>query len=54
MGKTPAGFEQRQVLDHSPFIIMFEKVVQVATRPGVTGPEVGPINDLTSYRTLKK
>ena len=45
---------QRQVLDHSPFIIMFEKVVQVATRPGVTGPEVGPINDLTSYRTLKK
>lgn len=45
---------QRQVLEHSPFIIMFEKVVQVATRPGVTGPEVGPINDLTSYRTLTK
>lgn len=45
---------QQQVLDQSPFIIMFEKVVQVATRPGVVGPEVGPINDLTSYRTLKK
>lgn len=45
---------QRQVLEHSPFIIMFEKVVQVATRPGITGPEVGPINDLTSYRALKK
>jgi peptide/nickel transport system substrate-binding protein len=33
---------------------MFEKVVQVATRPGVTGPEIGPINDLVSYRTLAK
>ncbi|MBI0329898.1 ABC transporter substrate-binding protein [Burkholderia plantarii] len=45
---------QQSVLDHSPFVIMFEKVAQVATRPGVTGPEVGPINDLTSYRSLKK
>ncbi|MEK6348534.1 MAG: ABC transporter substrate-binding protein [Burkholderia sp.] len=45
---------QQEVLDRSPFVIMFEKVVQVATRPGVTGPEIGPINDLTSYRTLKK
>ncbi|WP_323121125.1 ABC transporter substrate-binding protein [Burkholderia alba] len=45
---------QQAVLDHSPFIIMFEKVVQVATRPGVTGPEIGPINDLVSYETLKK
>ncbi|WP_325095139.1 ABC transporter substrate-binding protein [Burkholderia contaminans] len=45
---------QKAVLANSPFIIMFEKVVQVATRPGVTGPEIGPINDLVSYRTLAK
>ncbi|KVN96853.1 ABC transporter substrate-binding protein [Burkholderia ubonensis] len=45
---------QKAVLARSPFIVMFEKVVQVATRPGVTGPEIGPINDLVSYRTLKK
>lgn len=45
---------QQAVLAQSPFVIMFEKVVQVATRPGVTGPEIGPINDLVSYRTLKK
>ncbi|POS06746.1 ABC transporter substrate-binding protein [Burkholderia gladioli] len=45
---------QQSVLTNSPFVILFEKVVQVATRPGVTGPEIGPINDLTSYRTLKK
>lgn len=45
---------QKSVLANSPFIIMFEKVVQVATRPGTTGPEIGPINDLVSYRTLKK
>ncbi|SMG00167.1 ABC transporter substrate-binding protein [Burkholderia singularis] len=45
---------QKAVLANSPFVIMFEKVVQVATRPGVTGPEIGPINDLVSYRTLKK
>lgn len=45
---------QQEVLDRSPYIIMFEKVVQVATRPGVTGPEIGPINDFVSYRTLKK
>ncbi|CAN0625783.1 peptide/nickel transport system substrate-binding protein [Burkholderia multivorans] len=45
---------QKEVLARSPFVIMFEKVVQVATRPGVTGPEIGPINDLVSYRTLQK
>ncbi|CAN0625088.1 peptide/nickel transport system substrate-binding protein [Burkholderia multivorans] len=45
---------QKAVLARSPFVIMFEKVVQVATRPGVTGPEIGPINDLVSYRTLQK
>ncbi|WDD92056.1 ABC transporter substrate-binding protein [Burkholderia sp. FERM BP-3421] len=45
---------QQDVLDRSPFIVMFEKVVQVATRPGVTGPEIGPINDFVSYRTLAK
>lgn len=45
---------QREVLERSPFIIMFEKVVQVATRPGTTGPEIGPINDFVSYGTLKK
>ncbi|WP_049018163.1 ABC transporter substrate-binding protein, partial [Burkholderia multivorans] len=45
---------QKAVLANSPFVIMFEKVVQVATRPGVTGPEIGPINDLVSYRTLAK
>ncbi|ALX15647.1 ABC transporter substrate-binding protein [Burkholderia cepacia JBK9] len=45
---------QKEVLARSPFVIMFEKVAQVATRPGVSGLEVGPINDLVSYRNLKK
>ncbi|KFL53628.1 ABC transporter substrate-binding protein [Burkholderia pyrrocinia] len=45
---------QKDVLTRSPFVIMFEKVAQVATRPGVSGLEVGPINDLVSYRNLKK
>jgi peptide/nickel transport system substrate-binding protein len=45
---------QKEVLANSPFVIMFEKVSQVAARPGVTGLEVGPINDLVSYRDLKK
>ncbi|MCM3373400.1 hypothetical protein M3640_22320, partial [Bacillus velezensis] len=45
---------QYAVLANSPFIFMFEKVVQVATRPVATGPEIGPINDLVSYRTLAK
>ncbi|NTY35152.1 MULTISPECIES: ABC transporter substrate-binding protein [Burkholderia cepacia complex] len=45
---------QKEVLARSPFVIMFEKVAQVATRPGVNGLEVGPINDLVSYRNLKK
>ncbi|AJX14177.1 ABC transporter substrate-binding protein [Burkholderia ubonensis] len=45
---------QKEVLAHSPFVIMFQKVAQVAARPGVTGLKVGPINDLVSYRDLKK
>ena len=45
---------QREMLAKSPFVIMFQKVSQVAARPGVTGLEVGPINDLVSYRNLKK
>ncbi|CAJ2884542.1 ABC transporter substrate-binding protein [Burkholderia pseudomallei] len=45
---------QKEVLAKSPFVILFEKVAQVATRPGVSGLEVGPINDLVSYRNLKK
>lgn len=45
---------QKDMLARSPFVIMFEKVAQVATRPGVSGLEVGPINDLVSYRNLKK
>ncbi|WP_321811658.1 MULTISPECIES: ABC transporter substrate-binding protein [unclassified Burkholderia] len=45
---------QKDLLARSPFVIMFEKVAQVATRPGVSGLEVGPINDLVSYRNLKK
>ncbi|MCO1345490.1 ABC transporter substrate-binding protein [Burkholderia multivorans] len=45
---------QKELLAQSPFVIMFEKVAQVATRPGVSGLEVGPINDLVSYRNLKK
>ncbi|MEA3088654.1 MAG: peptide/nickel transport system substrate-binding protein [Paraburkholderia sp.] len=45
---------QKEVLAKSPFVIMFEKVAQVAYRPGVSGLEVGPINDLVSYRDLKK
>ncbi|HDR9039370.1 TPA: ABC transporter substrate-binding protein, partial [Burkholderia vietnamiensis] len=45
---------QKAMLARSPFVIMFEKVAQVATRPGVSGLEVGPINDLVSYRNLKK
>ncbi|AOK31746.1 MULTISPECIES: ABC transporter substrate-binding protein [Burkholderia] len=45
---------QKEVLAKSPFVILFEKVAQVATRPSVSGLEVGPINDLVSYRHLKK
>ncbi|RBB37848.1 ABC transporter substrate-binding protein [Burkholderia reimsis] len=45
---------QKEMLARSPFVIMFEKVAQVATRPGVSGLDVGPINDLVSYRNLKK
>ncbi|HYS63959.1 MAG TPA: ABC transporter substrate-binding protein [Paraburkholderia sp.] len=45
---------QKEVLAQSPFVIMFEKVAQVAYRPGVSGLDVGPINDLVSYRDLKK
>ena len=45
---------QTEMLAKSPFVIMFQKVSQVAARPGVTGLEVGPINDLVSYRDLKK
>ncbi|WP_176050061.1 ABC transporter substrate-binding protein [Burkholderia sp. BCC1644] len=45
---------QKEMLARSPFVIMFQKVAQVATRPGVSGLEVGPINDLVSYRNLKK
>jgi peptide/nickel transport system substrate-binding protein len=39
---------------NSPFVILFQRVSQVATRPGVGGLEVGPINDLVSYRQLRK
>ncbi|KVQ10891.1 ABC transporter substrate-binding protein [Burkholderia ubonensis] len=45
---------QKDLLARAPFVILFEKVAQVATRPGVSGLEVGPINDLVSYRNLKK
>jgi peptide/nickel transport system substrate-binding protein len=45
---------QKEFLANSPFVIMFQKVSQVAVRPGVTGLEVGPIFDLVSYRDLKK
>ncbi|WP_459619352.1 ABC transporter substrate-binding protein [Burkholderia sp. 3C] len=45
---------QRAMLADSPFVILFEKVAQVATAPGVSGLAVGPINDLVSYRQLKK
>jgi peptide/nickel transport system substrate-binding protein len=45
---------QKEFLANSPFVIMFQKVSQVAARPGVTGLEVGPIFDLVSYRDVKK
>jgi len=45
---------QKALLSQSPFVIMFQKVAQVATAPGVSGLEVGPINDLVSYRNLRK
>ncbi|WP_445223297.1 ABC transporter substrate-binding protein [Burkholderia sp. Ac-20379] len=45
---------QKAVLANSPFVILFEKVAQVATAPGVSGLAVGPINDLVSYRQLRK
>lgn len=45
---------QKELLANSPFVIMFQKVAQVATKPGLSGLEVGPINDLVSYRNLKK
>ena len=45
---------QKEMLANSPFVIMFQQVSQVAMRPGVSGIEVGPINDLVSYLHLKK
>jgi peptide/nickel transport system substrate-binding protein len=45
---------QKRMLASSPFVIMFQQVSQVAMRPGVSGIEVGPINDLVSYLHLKK
>jgi peptide/nickel transport system substrate-binding protein len=45
---------QKGMLAHSPFVIMFQQVSQVAMRPGVSGLEVGPINDLVSYLHVKK
>ncbi|MGI4983930.1 MAG: ABC transporter substrate-binding protein, partial [Janthinobacterium lividum] len=48
------GTMQKQVLADSPFVIMFQKISQVALRPGVSGFEVGPVNDLVLYRHLKK
>jgi peptide/nickel transport system substrate-binding protein len=45
---------QKDMLAHSPFVIMFQQVSQVAMRPGVSGLEVGPINDLVSYLHVKK
>lgn len=45
---------QKQMLARSPFVIMFQQVSQAAARPGVTGLEIGPINDLVSFRDLKK
>ncbi len=45
---------QQDVLARSPFVILFQKVAQVATRPGVSGLAIGPINDLVSYRNLTK
>jgi peptide/nickel transport system substrate-binding protein len=45
---------QKEMLAQSPFVIMFQQVSQVAMRPGVSGLEVGPINDLVSYLHVKK
>jgi peptide/nickel transport system substrate-binding protein len=45
---------QKEMLAKSPFVIMFQQVSQVAMRPGVSGLEVGPINDLVSYLHVKK
>jgi peptide/nickel transport system substrate-binding protein len=45
---------EKQVLANSPFVIMFQKQSQVAARKGVSGLEVGPINDLVSYVGIKK
>ncbi|MCM2552115.1 ABC transporter substrate-binding protein [Burkholderia glumae] len=45
---------QKALLANSPFVILFEKVAQVATAPGVSGLAIGPINDLVSYRKLRK
>jgi peptide/nickel transport system substrate-binding protein len=45
---------QREMLANSPYVIMFQRVSQVAERPGVSGFEVGPINDLVSYRHIRK
>ncbi|MGF6266502.1 peptide/nickel transport system substrate-binding protein [Paraburkholderia youngii] len=45
---------QKEMLAKSPFVIMFQQVSQVATRPDVSGLEVGPINDLVSYLHVKK
>jgi peptide/nickel transport system substrate-binding protein len=45
---------QKQMMENSPFVIMFQRMSQVTQKPGVSGIEVGPINDLVSYRSIKK
>jgi peptide/nickel transport system substrate-binding protein len=45
---------QTELLAHSPFVVMFQKVVQVALRKGVSGFDIGPIYDLNSYAGIKK
>ena len=45
---------QKDFMANSPFVMMFQKVMPVVQRKGVSGIVYGPINDLTSYQGAKK
>jgi len=45
---------QKEVLDDSPIIMMWQKTEVVATQPTITGFILGPISDTTTYKMVEK
>ena len=45
---------QRKLLDDGPFIIMFQRTIQVARRNAVSNFVLGPSFDLVPYRLVAK